>query len=138
MAKSLGEEEMVKYARFDGGKVSKSERKKISLLHARAASGLLRKKYGIRDEEILQAVRYHTTGAEGMGPLAKVLYIADKLEISREGVNPALRDLGRKADLDTLFAAVLDETVAWLRSREIDISAGTRRLLETIHNRGNG
>jgi nicotinate-nucleotide adenylyltransferase len=75
-----------------------------------------------------------------MGPLAKVVYIADKIEVSREQVSPELRDMGMRAmgsdiSLDALFAAVLDETVAYLRSRELDLSEGTLRLLEAIHKR---
>jgi nicotinate-nucleotide adenylyltransferase len=70
-----------------------------------------------------------------MGPLARVIYIADKIEVSREGVDPALRELGRTAGLDTLFRAVLDQAVAWLRSRKLDISWGTRRLLSAMEKR---
>jgi nicotinate-nucleotide adenylyltransferase len=76
-----------------------------------------------------------------MGPLAKALYIADKIEVSREGVDPALRDFasyaedGSPAALDLLFGKILNETVAWLRSKEIDLSEGTLRLLEIMEKR---
>jgi nicotinate-nucleotide adenylyltransferase len=147
MAKPLGEDKLLALAKADGGGISKLERKKPGLLHGRAGAVLLREQYGIRSREVLDAVMYHTTCGPEMAPLAKVLYIADKIEVSREGVNPALRDFGvggtdggaegmdggafvAERGLERLFGIVLDETVAWLRSREMDISEGTLRLLE--------
>jgi len=137
MCKSMGERELVRLARADGGGSSKLEKEKPSLLHARAAAVLVRRKYGITDDDILEAIRCHTTGSRDMGSLAKAVYVADKIEISRHGVDPALRNMSQNADLDTLFKAVLDNTVAHLRSREIDLSYGTKRLLAAMHKRNN-
>ena len=135
MCKSLGEKELIRLARADGGSISKLEQRKPGLLHARAAAVQLRKKYGISDREILDAIRYHTTGVQDMGALAKVVYIADKIEVNRQGIDSKLREMRETADLDTLFTAVLDNTVAYLRSRELDISYGTRRLLAAMQKR---
>jgi nicotinate-nucleotide adenylyltransferase len=133
VCKPLREEELFALVRSDGERISPLERKKPSLLHARAAAVLLREHFGIHNRDILDAVRLHTTAGAEMGPLAKVVYIADKIEISREHVNPVLRDLSRTAGLDTLFEAVLDDTVAYLRSRKLDVSEGTLRLFEAVH-----
>ncbi|MDR2102268.1 MAG: nicotinate (nicotinamide) nucleotide adenylyltransferase [Treponema sp.] len=133
ICKSLPEEELFRLVSSDGGPVSSLERKKPSLLHARAAAVLLQERFGIHNKDILDAVRQHTVADVDMGPLAKVVYIADKIEISREYVEPSLRDLSRTAGLDQLFEAVLDDTVAYLRSRKLDLSEGTLRLFEVIH-----
>jgi nicotinate-nucleotide adenylyltransferase len=133
MCKSLSEAELVRLTKKDGKPISKLERKKPALLHARAAAVLLRERFGIHDEDILEAIRLHTMADTEMGPLAKVVFIADKIEVSREHVSPALRDNGSFDDLDTLFAAVLNETVAYLRSRELTLSKGTLRLLEVMN-----
>jgi nicotinate-nucleotide adenylyltransferase len=135
MAKSFSEEALKGLARLDGEPLSRLEKKKPSLLHARAAAVLLRDRFGIEDADILEAVRYHTMGRPGMGPLARVVYIADKIEISRGGIKAELREFTGYADLDSLFTAVLDETVAFLRSQKMDLSAGTLRLLEAMHTR---
>ena len=137
ICKSMGERELVRLAHADGGGSSKLEKEKPSLLHARAAAVLLRRKYGITDRDILEAIRCHTTGSRDMGSLAKAVYVADKVEISRHGIDPALRDMSRNADLDTLFRAVLNNTVAHLRSKEVDLSYGTKRLLAAMHKRNN-
>jgi nicotinate-nucleotide adenylyltransferase len=137
MAKSLPEEEMICLARRDDKNLSKLEQKKPALLHGRAGAVLLHQKFGVEDEDILEAIRYHTTGRPGMGVLAQVVYIADKIEYSRGDVSGELRDFSRFADLDSLFTAVLEETVAFLRSRQLDLSSGTLKLLDAIHKRRN-
>lgn len=47
------------------------------LWHARSGAVYVQKVLGVEDEEILTAIRYHTTGRAGMGLLEKVLFLAD-------------------------------------------------------------
>jgi nicotinate-nucleotide adenylyltransferase len=133
MCKSFTDEELENWAKKDGDSISRLEKNKPSLLHARAAAVLLRERFHVHNEDILEAVRLHTMGGSDMGRLAKILYIADKIEFSRERVRAELRDLKAFRDLDTHFAAVLDDTVAYLRSRELALSPGTLRLLDAMH-----
>jgi nicotinate-nucleotide adenylyltransferase len=135
MCKSMEDDELIRLARADGGSISKLEKKKPGLLHARAAAVLARKKYGIGDRDVIEAIQHHTTGSKNMGSLAKVLYVADKIEVSRIDVDPALREIGEGIDLDTIFLAVLNNTVAFLKSHKKDISYGTKMLLAAIETR---
>ena len=135
MCKRMSERELNRLARADGGGLSKLEKQKPGMLHARAAATLLRKRFGITDQDILEAIRCHTTGSQDMGALAKAVYIADKIEVSRSGIDPALRTMSETADLESLFMAVFNNTVAHLKSRELDLSYGTRRLLGAMHKR---
>ena len=54
-------------------------------------------------EEVLEAIRAHTTGRPGMGPLALVLYVADKIEPARD--YPSVGRLRTLARLDLNGAA---------------------------------
>jgi nicotinate-nucleotide adenylyltransferase len=135
MCKFMGDEELIRLAHEDGGGISRLEQKKPGLLHGRAAAVLLAKKHGINDRDILEAIRYHTTGKWDMDSLAKVVYVADKIEISRDDVDPVLKKMSREGDLETLFTAVLNDTVSYLKSHALDISYGTRRLLAAMHKR---
>ncbi|MFP3091314.1 nicotinate (nicotinamide) nucleotide adenylyltransferase [Treponema sp. TIM-1] len=135
MAKPLPEDVLIRLAGSDGQGISPLEYKKVSLLHARAAAVLLKDRFGVHNESILEAVRFHTTGDMSMGPLAKAVFIADKIEPSRQEVDPRLRELNRYHDLEDLFTAVVDETVVYLSSRNVDISESTKRLLAAIHKR---
>jgi nicotinate-nucleotide adenylyltransferase len=144
IAKSLSEEDMRRLAKKDGEPVSKLEQKKPSLLHSRAGAVLLREYFGITDEEILAAVRDHTVGSPYMGPLAKIIYIADKIEPTRKndpshkgdavhrGFKGEFREHENWNSLENLFVAVFKDTVAYLRSQKLDLSEGTVRLLEAI------
>ena len=55
--------------------ISEIERKNPSLLHAKLGAYLAKDKYDIEDEEILMAIRSHTTGRPGMSLLEKIVYI---------------------------------------------------------------
>ncbi|MDR0707132.1 MAG: nicotinate (nicotinamide) nucleotide adenylyltransferase [Treponema sp.] len=134
ICKSFPKEELFRLARKDGEEMTKMERKKPSLLHARAGAALLKERYSIQDEAVLEAVHCHTTGKENMGPLAKIVFMADKIEVSRPEVKPSLRELcvRPRIGLDELFAVVLEETVTFLMAKEQDISEGTFRLLDSM------
>lgn len=75
------------------------------LRHAKVGAYYAKLVFGIEDEEIFDAVYYHTTGKPDMPLLTKIIYIADYIEPNRryDGVNE-LRNLAYK-DLD---AAILD------------------------------
>ncbi|MDR1238797.1 MAG: nicotinate (nicotinamide) nucleotide adenylyltransferase [Treponema sp.] len=146
LGKPLGEKALINLAKRDGGDISRLERKKPSLLHGRAAAVLLEERFGIHNKDILEAVAWHTEGSAVMGPLGKVLYIADKIEVSRSGIDPVVREAGFAGSgplsggeageaLDRLFGAVLDDTVSFLREKKLDISGETLRLLEQMKTR---
>jgi nicotinate-nucleotide adenylyltransferase len=129
LCKEYPAEKMRELALADGRGLSELETAKPSLLHARAAAVLLRERYGIVDNAILDAVRLHISGEIGMGTLAKIVYVADKIETSRTWVDPALRELARTADLEALFGETLRRTAAYLRSKDRVIAEGTLQLL---------
>jgi HD superfamily phosphohydrolase YqeK len=65
--------------------------------------------------------------------LAKVLYIADKMEMSRVKVDPAVRKQILAGDtLDRIFIAVLERTVSSIRDRKLELSKNTMGLLEKM------
>lgn len=109
------------------------EQRSPTLWHARSGEVFLRNVLGVTDEEILSAVRYHTTGRAGMSLLEQVVFTADftsadrnypdvavmrsladrsLTEAIRYGVAYTVRDLidrGRAVHPDTL--AVYNEIV---------------------------
>jgi len=54
------------------------------LWHAPVGAYLVEKEAGICDEEILDAIKYHTSGKPRMSMLAKIIYLADYIEPNRE------------------------------------------------------
>lgn len=64
--------------------LSDVERNAQKLWHAMLGAAYLENKLGITDREILDAVRYHTTGRANMTVLDKVLFIADFISPDRD------------------------------------------------------
>jgi nicotinate-nucleotide adenylyltransferase len=118
VCKDLADDEMVALAKKDGQPFSGLETQKPSLLHGRAAAIFLNERLGIDDPELLEAVRLHTTGAPGMGPLAKIVYLTDKIEVGRYTVDQKLRELAFGPDalqnLDELFSIIHKATIEFL------------------------
>lgn len=83
-ARELPPEEYLRLAEEWGLPVGEPERKNPKLLHGPVAAGLARRELGVENEEVLDAVRVHTVGSPGMGPLALALYVADKIEPDRD------------------------------------------------------
>lgn len=84
------------------------------LWHAFAGAIVIQNELGVTDVEILQAVRYHTTGRTGMSLLEKVVCVADYIEPNRSypGVDN-IRHLAHE-DLDAALAAALGGTIQFL------------------------
>ena len=67
-------------------------------LHGPVGSYVAKHEFKIEDEDILQAIRYHTTGRAGMSNLEKIIYIADMIEPNRKF--SGVEDLREKAKED--------------------------------------
>jgi len=55
-----------------------------AVLHGPLGALIAQKELGVDDAEVLQAIVAHSTGCAGMCEIAKVVFIADYIEISRE------------------------------------------------------
>ena len=111
-AREIGPDEFLKLADKWNVNVGESERQSPKLLHGPVAAELARRELGIDDEEVLEAVRAHTTGRPGMEPLALVLYVADKIEPARDYPSVGrLREQARE-DLHTAALEALRRAIA--------------------------
>ena len=92
--------------------ISEIERKNPSLLHAKLGclSGEMIS-MNIEDEEILMAIRSHTTGRPGMSLLEKIVYIADYMEPGRKEL-PNMMDVRHLAfeDIDKCLYRILRDS----------------------------
>ena len=88
-----------------------------SILHGLVGSIIAREVMDIQDEDILAAIRYHTTGRKNMSILEKIIYIADYIEPLRvfKGVEE-LRPLSY-IDLDAAVIQSLENTIIYVISR---------------------
>lgn len=87
------------------------------LWHAEVGAFVAEHEYGVTDAEVLDAIRYHTSGRIGMTLLDKVVCLADYMEPGRDfpGVNN-IRELANHS-LEEALAAGFDSTIVHLLSR---------------------
>lgn len=83
IAKEMTIEEYYKYAEENNIKLSKDDKMCTSVLHGIIGADIVKKKYGFTDE-MCRAIYYHTTGITNMTLLGKIVYVADKIEDSRD------------------------------------------------------
>lgn len=85
-------------------KLDKMTEKCEPVMHAPLGAVVAENEYGIEDEEILNAIRYHTVAREGMSLLEKIVYVADMTEPLRDypGVDE-LRKASKKS-IDEAYA----------------------------------
>lgn len=89
-----------------------------SLIHADLGAKLAEDEFGVKDAEILDAIRYHTLGRPDMTVLEKILYIADFTEPNRKSF-PGLDELRKmsEADLDLAMLRAVESSIRYVKSQ---------------------
>lgn len=111
-AKNLTKEEIDYYTNKYNIELDEFEVDNINLSHGIIGSYIAKYEFFIEDEEILSAIKYHTTGTKNMTILEKIVYIADLIEDNRnfEGIDE-IRYLVYKGKIDTALLISLDNTI---------------------------
>jgi predicted HD superfamily hydrolase involved in NAD metabolism len=131
-ARETGPEEFLRLAEEWDLPVGEPERESPKLLHGPVAAELARRELGVEDEEVLAAIRVHTVGRAGMGPLALALYVADKIEPARDHPSVGrIRALAR-VDLHEAAAESLRRAIAHNEERGRPIHPASREMLEWL------
>lgn len=111
--------------------LTEDELRAPAVIHAKYGAWMAENKFGIQDEEILSAIRCHTTGKPAMGLLDKILYVADYIEPRRDkaGNLPEMRYLAFQ-DLDQTVYALLSSTLKYLDRKGSKVHAMSREAFE--------
>lgn len=83
-AKNKKNEELINIVKKYGYDIDKECEKNIQLLHGLVGTIIAKNLMGIKDQDILNAIRYHTTGRENMTMLEKIIYLSDYIEPGRK------------------------------------------------------
>ena len=108
--------------------VSDFEKEHPFLLHAKLGAYVASSKYDIKDEEILTAITYHTTGRPGMSLLEKIVFVADYIEPRRNKASN-LSKLRQMAfiDIDRTVYEIMDQTLRYLKAKKVPIDSLTKK-----------
>jgi predicted HD superfamily hydrolase involved in NAD metabolism len=95
------------------------EKRNPFLIHSKLGAVYANKLYGIDDEEVISAIRFHTTGKPDMTLLEKIIFIADYIEPGRDKA-PNLKEIRQMAfiDIDEAMYMILKDTLDYLDKGE--------------------
>lgn len=130
-AKCMTNEERLSICKKNKLEVTPVEKANPFLLHAKVGAFLAKEKYGIQDEEILSAVRFHTTGRPNMTLLEKIVFTADYIEPSRKTA-PNLDEVRTLAfqNLDMALCKILSDTLDYLDTVDQEIDPMTKETYD--------
>lgn len=117
-AKYLSDDELLQECVRNKLALTEFEQRFPFLIHAKVGALFARTQYGLEDEEVLDAIRYHTTGRPAMSTLEMIIYLADYIEPNRKPL-PRITQI-RTAAYENLELAVYlttENVLNYLRSR---------------------
>ncbi len=121
------------------------DRRTPQTLHPFVGAELVREAFSLHDEDVLNAIRFHTTGRGDMSTVEKIVYIADKIEGNTR--NPlyiqrvtASLDFKNLWSVDLTMLYILDSTIEFLMSKHQLIHprtiAARNHFVETLRAEG--
>ena len=103
----------------------------LFLLDDKAGKYLAQKQFHIEDEDILNAILYHTTGRPQMSMLEKIIYVADYIEPGRKHAPnlPEVRKLAFR-DIDAALLQILNDILKYLNDGDNTIDPMTQETYD--------
>jgi len=135
-AKCYSDETLIKQCGINGVELSEEEQQVKVTIHARYGAWLAKHQYHIQDEDVLSAIRYHTTGRPGMSLLEKIVFTADFIEPRREKAKrlPELRILAFE-NLDQTVYEILYDSLQYLKEQGGRIDSMTQKAFAYYQNK---
>ncbi len=140
-AKNMSDEEILSMVKSHKIEIDSTCKESPQLIHGAVAAIIAKEKMGIDDEEVLNAVTYHTTGRTNMSMLEKIIYISDYIEPLRNF--PGVEVLRKVAceDLDRALLMSFDNTIKFVIERgqliHMDTIKGRNFIISQLKNSKN-
>lgn len=119
-AKYMPDEQILKKCEKHSIVCSDVEREQPHLLHAKLGAFYAQEEYGVKEKEVVSAIRWHTTGKPAMTDFEKIIFIADYIEPNRK-VLPNMEKIRKMSfvDLDEAMYLILENTLTYLRGERM-------------------
>lgn len=110
-------------------------KKQTDLVHSFLGAKVAKREYNVTDHEVLDAIRYHTTGKAGMTMLDKIVFIADYIEPNRKDFD-GLEEVRALAytNIDLAVKETLEYTIEYEEQRGRILHPLTTEALEDYKN----
>ena len=131
-AKCMDNDKKIRICNKNQISYSKIEAENPYLLHGKVGAYIARKEFGILDEDILNAITWHTTGRPDMSLLEKIIFVADYIEPSRRPI-PELNLIRQLAftDIDQAVIKILENTLKYLNEKGSPIDDMTQKTYDS-------
>lgn len=124
-AKDVGKERSFELCKKYGVELDEVLKAQPDLIHSFLGAELAKQDYGITNEDILNAIRYHTTGRENMSDLEKIIYLADFFEPSRKPFDGI-------EQMRALAYSSLDAAMDFALNHTIDYNTKKNRMIHPL------
>ena len=131
-AKCMDNDKKIRICNKNQISYSKIEAENPYLLHGKVGAYISRKEFDILDEDILNAITWHTTGRPAMSLLEKIIFVADYIEPSRRPI-PELNLIRQLAftDIDQAVIKILENTLKYLNEKGNPIDDMTQKTYDS-------
>ena len=131
-AKCMDNDKKIRICNKNQISYSKIEAENPYLLHGKVGAYIARKEFDILDEDILNAITWHTTGRPDMSLLEKIIFVADYIEPSRRPI-PELNLIRQLAftDIDQAVIKILENTLKYLNEKGNPIDGMTQKTYDS-------
>ncbi|MBT3319571.1 MAG: HD domain-containing protein [Clostridia bacterium] len=110
--------------------IDEVEQSNPELIHGKLGAKIVSEQLGIEDEDILNAICWHTTGRADMSLLEKIVYIADLTEPSRQFENiDVVRELAKK-DIDAAMIYALNCVIEFVQCKGYTLHPNSTKAQE--------
>lgn len=119
IARDMTPAQLLREAHRKGIMVREVDRFRPVLLHGKVAAAIARDELRIEDAEVLQAISSHVAGRKGWTILEKILYLADKIEPTRDYPEVhEIRAILDRGDFHKALRKALENAVAFAKESE--------------------
>lgn len=104
----------------------------VEILHSYVGAIIAKEKYGIIDSEILNAIKYHTTGKRNLSLFGRIIYISDAIEKNRDynGVEEIRKMVD--IDIDTGIIFEIEHKISYLSEKKNHINENTIQMRDWL------
>jgi predicted HD superfamily hydrolase involved in NAD metabolism len=134
-AKCFDKEKLLEIIKTEIKDVDECELINYKTHHAPVSAYIAKKDFGVDDEEILSAIRWHTLGKINMSNFEKIIFLADKIEPNTRDIdyrNKILKILRGKNGLNQALLACYKETIKSLVKRDLKICQQTIDIYNSL------
>lgn len=103
-----------------------------NLSHSKLAAVVSRDKLGINDEDILNAIAFHTTGRANMSMLEKIIFVADTCEEGRTYKEAAMLRENAFENIDAVCIFILEFLQESIENKGLEVDEDTIRALRYL------